>query len=262
MANVVICTNRFCGKEYHIDFEKCPFCGTENPQIEKLNEKKEQKRKDIAQKLEYEKKMEESSNGRYQSIFRILVEGGHFKSAKINIWEVIPTYAYIIGFISFMSCSIMGILLIFPQYSNNDWLQWGFVTSLSALFLFISHVVYSIILNKDFYVRPANGESPSLFNIWNSVGVIYLGDYRKVGNTHVSYVFFSIIFPLIPIGCYRVTEGGTTSYRKGATKVRSTSYKIYGSEKWSKLEILHVYLSSWSVKMLALCVVWLLFLLI
>lgn len=28
----VVCQNHMCGKEYHKNFEKCPFCGTENPQ--------------------------------------------------------------------------------------------------------------------------------------------------------------------------------------------------------------------------------------
>lgn len=28
----VFCQNHMCGKEYHKNFEKCPFCGTENPQ--------------------------------------------------------------------------------------------------------------------------------------------------------------------------------------------------------------------------------------
>ena len=31
----VFCQNHMCGKEYHKDFEKCPFCGAENLQYDK-----------------------------------------------------------------------------------------------------------------------------------------------------------------------------------------------------------------------------------
>ncbi len=27
----VFCSNRLCGKEYSVQFDKCPFCGTINP---------------------------------------------------------------------------------------------------------------------------------------------------------------------------------------------------------------------------------------
>lgn len=206
--------------------------------------------------LEHEKKLEELSGGSYQSKYRLLVEGSHVKGAQINIWEATPTYAYVIGLISFIICSIAGTLLFIPSYPHSEWLLWGFLTSLTGLLFFISQLLSSFLLNTDYYVRPANGKSPSLLSIWNSVGAVCLGNYRDVGNTHVSYGFLSIILPLIPIGCYRVAEGETTTHREGAARVSSTPYITYGSEKWNTLEILHVYLSSWNTKVLVLCVVW------
>lgn len=257
MSNTVICTNHLCGKEYHIDFEKCPFCGTANPQIDIIIEKRNQKSRAAALKLEHEKRLEELSGGSYQSKYRLLVEGGQVKGAQINVWEVTPTYAYVIGLISFIICSIVGALLFIPSYPYSEWLLWGFLTSLTGLLFFTSQLLYSFLLNKDYDVRPANGNSPFLTSILNSVGTVFLGNYRNVGDTHVSYVFLSVIFPIFPIGCYRVTEGKTTSYREGAARVRSTAFKIFGSEKWNLLEILNVYLSSWSTKGFVLCIVWL-----
>ncbi len=32
--NTVICSNHLCGKEYNVQFDKCPFCGTDNPMDE------------------------------------------------------------------------------------------------------------------------------------------------------------------------------------------------------------------------------------
>jgi hypothetical protein len=29
--NTVKCSNHLCGKEYNVQFDKCPFCGTDNP---------------------------------------------------------------------------------------------------------------------------------------------------------------------------------------------------------------------------------------
>lgn len=33
--NTVKCSNHLCGKEYNVQFDKCPFCGTDNPMDEK-----------------------------------------------------------------------------------------------------------------------------------------------------------------------------------------------------------------------------------
>ena len=255
--NIVKCTNRLCEKEYHIDFAKCPFCGTENPQISKLYEKIEQKRKASAQILELEKKLEEHSCGKYQSSYRLLVEGGYVKGAQINIWEYIPTYAYAIGLIAFIMFSISIALLIIPDYPYSEWLLWGIVTSITGLFVFISHILYASLMKKGFNVKPANEDVPPSFGTINSVGITCLGKYREFGEYQVSYVFFSLIFPLIPIGCFRVIEGPSTRpHREGAAWKSITPYKIIGSEKWDILEILHVYLSSWSIKILVLCFVW------
>lgn len=49
MDNTVICNNHLCGKEYHENFKKCPFCGTDNPSY------KEPEKGTVAAKSESEK---------------------------------------------------------------------------------------------------------------------------------------------------------------------------------------------------------------
>lgn len=44
---IVKCQNSICGREYHKDFEKCPFCGAVNMQYDKESaEKHRQQKKD------------------------------------------------------------------------------------------------------------------------------------------------------------------------------------------------------------------------
>ena len=252
MPNTIICTNRLCGKEYHVDFKKCPFCGTENPQIDRINKKEELRRIAIAQKLEQEKQLEAKSGGLFQSSFRLIVEGGHVNSTKGNIWTDIPWFYYLIG-----GAALIGVIVLCSfalHQRQSEWYIWGWITSISALVFSLSQVLYEYLLNKGFDTRAANDATPPPLGTWNAIGITCLGKYRILGETQVSYVFLSLLFPIIPIGCYRVTEGlSTTPHRDGPAWKSSTQYKIYGSEKWNLLEVLHVYLSSYSIKILLLC---------
>ena len=242
MPNTVICTNRLCGKEYPNYFTKCPHCGTSNPQKDGL-------KKIIAQ-------MTEENN-------RLLKEGGYVKGGKTNIRKDIPIFIYVIGILALVGLSIVLIFRGFPNHQNNEWLNWGLVVSVSGLVLFISFVLYAFLMSKSFKVSPANNDPFPELSTWNTIGTTIHGSFREVGGTHVSYVFLSLFFPLIPIGCYRVKEGPSISpHRDGAAWKSSTSYSVYGSEKWNFWEVLHVYLCSWSIDVLVLCVIWLLLILI
>lgn len=258
MTNTVSCTNHLCGKEYHIDFAKCPFCGTENPQIHLLNEKIEQKRKAVAQKLESEKNLEKQSGGLYQSEYRLLVEGGIVEKAKKIIWKDIPIYVYIIGLISTIAFSIICTLALLPSYQNSEWLYWGLILSTAGFIFFLSRLLYDYLMNKNFHVRPANDIVPPSLGTVNSIGITCMGIFRDIGETHVSYFFVSLLVPIIPIGCYRVKEGITTSGKDGAFRKVTTPYKIYGSEKWNGLEILQIYLYTYSIAAFIGCTLWLL----
>ena len=260
MANTVICTNRLCGKEYHMDFKKCPFCGTENPLLYRINKKEEQHRIAVAQKLEQEKKIEAESGGVYQSSFRLLMEGGHVNGIKSNIWADIPWFIFLIG-----GAALIGVVVLCSLASHqrqSEWYIWGWITTITTLVFFLSNVLYRCLLNKGFDAKAANNETPPPLGTWNAIGITCLGKYRVFGNTQVSYVFLSLFFPIIPIGCYRVTESlSTTPHRDGPAWKSSTRYKIFGSEKWNLLEVLHVYLSSYSIKILLLCAFWFIILL-
>ena len=243
MPDTVLCSNRLCGKKYPNYFPKCPYCGTKNPQ------------KEDTVKSFFEQMMEEKS--------KLLKEGGYVKGDNSNPWKDIPVIVYFVGGLALVGLSLVLIFRGSSNYKSNEWLDWGLVTSISGLVLFFSSLLYSYLLSKSFKVSPANNDPFPELSTWNLIGTTCQGSYREVGGTHVSYVFFTFIFPLIPFGCYRVKEGPSINpHRDGAVWKSSTSYSVYGSEKWNFLEVLHVYLSSWSIMMLVLCFIWFIFLLI
>lgn len=87
-------------------------------------------------------------------------------------------------------------------------------------------------------------DKPVLYS-WNNIGFSLLGDFRYdlMNNSRVKYYFFCVVIPVFPLGCYRVNEGLTTDLgRKGAFRESKTDYTIYGTEKWSALEVLSIYL--------------------
>ena len=57
-------------------------------------------------------------------------------------------------------------------------------------------------------------------------------------NSQAWYLFFCVIIPLFPIGCYRATQVSSNS--------RGQSYRIYGHEKWRFWEIVSIYISSFA----------------
>lgn len=181
---------------------------------------------------------------------QLIVQGGYVEHGKehlgVLIRENIPIYLYVI-------LCIFGIAMIFiailqsheGMFIGDYWINalnkdvyiyiWlGFATYI--LFL-VSRLLFAIIENRSFYIRPANHKSPLLLGIGNAIGFTLVGNYREVGDTVVAYHYFTIIVPLIPLGCYRVKRGKTTRHiGRGYT----TPYIIYGSERWNWLEVVHI----------------------
>ena len=79
----------------------------------------------------------------------------------------------------------------------------------------------------------------------NAIGFNLYGNYRFdiINGSSVKYMFFCVLLPLFPVGCYRAVEGEWKRLgRQGAAQVSKTKYSIYGTEKWSLVEVLIIYL--------------------
>jgi hypothetical protein len=82
----------------------------------------------------------------------------------------------------------------------------------------------------------------------NGIGfnLICGGRYEHQTESEAYYLFFSLLIPLIPIGCYRAKEVNSSH--------RGNSYRIYGHEKWRFWEVFSIYISgiSWCVGFICL----------
>lgn len=186
------------------------------------------------------------------------MEGGNVSGEKGMVWMLLPIYIYPIAIISFAAFIIIGVLIFFSDYPINNWIYWGGALSISGLLFFISAIIQAHLIRKGFDVMPANNKAPTAMNTFNGIGAIAFGCFRKIGMTHVSYVFLTLLVPLIPIGCYRVEKGEKESHKEGAIRKETTPYKIYGSERWNWMEVLYVYLFSYSIFILIICLIYLL----
>lgn len=178
---------------------------------------------------------------------KLLAEGGYVEGTnKSNPWTSQEWYVYLIGAVAVIGIIILCILIPNSHYyrgrSENIYVC-SWVLSIASLVFSLSQVLYVYLDNRGFKVRAANGESPGSLGTTNGIGLSLQGSFRGVGMTYVAYQFLCFFIPLIPVGCYRVSMGGTTSGYKKTT----TSYRIYGSESWSGLEILQVYMSYYSI---------------
>lgn len=64
------------------------------------------------------------------------------------------------------------------------------------------------------------------------------GDYTKTSISYSYYLFFCILLPIFPIGCYRASEVNLPR-RWG----QGQSYRIYGREKWKFWEVVYIYIN-------------------
>lgn len=117
-----------------------------------------------------------------------------------------------------------------------------------AIYATIAFLIVPCIDNYIYKNTPIyNGARPtSSFESWNGIGVILIGPgFRKdpINDSEVKYAFLSFIIPLIPIGCYRVTEISSDNFGGGYIQEYHTKYKIYGTEKWCIHEVFLSYIS-------------------
>ena len=110
------------------------------------------------------------------------------------------------------------------------WLS--FVISI-LLLVFRYRVISKIVKN---YELSENDEiinsdlSPSLITI-NGFGTRFYGSFRQQEGLYVTYEFFCILFiPIVPIGCYLVSD------------VEVGSYHLYGHVAQRKYELADIYL--------------------
>lgn len=82
------------------------------------------------------------------------------------------------------------------------------------------------------HLSQPDGKKPSSLLTISGIGQIFIGGikFRKVEETYVSYTFFSLLFPIYPTGCYRVT------------RISSNEWVFHGSEKKESSEITCIYL--------------------
>lgn len=62
----------------------------------------------------------------------------------------------------------------------------------------------------------------------------YISGGITAKSKRVGYLFFCVVIPLIPIGCY--------AYSEISHAARSTTYRFYGSQRWDFFEVLSLYL--------------------
>lgn len=181
---------------------------------------------------------------------KLIKNGGFVKrhdDTEPPCWTFIPTVVYVLFVLFTILMIFFTILQINGRtYIFNTWVkELNINIYIGLLLLYASYALFLIgfilipaLENRDFHVRPANSKSPVMLGIGNGIGFTFFGDYREVGDTAVSYYCFCIIGPLIPLGCYRVRRGETK--RRFGQSGYSTSYQIYGSEKWNFLEIINL----------------------
>jgi len=90
------------------------------------------------------------------------------------------------------------------------------------------------MLNKQYNPKEEvlNPNSSMRLITFNTFGLDKFGEFRKNGNTFVTYQCFTFFFlPIFPFGCYRIEV------------FDDDQYKVYGSVKISLLEILSIYLN-------------------
>lgn len=75
----------------------------------------------------------------------------------------------------------------------------------------------------------------------NGIGLTLMGEFRSdfMSGSVVKYQFFCIFYvPIIPVGCYRVKQKG---FFQKNWKKSTTTWIVYGTEKWRLIEILIIY---------------------
>jgi hypothetical protein len=113
---------------------------------------------------------------------------------------------------------------------------------ISMVLLGMSIVIKSYLNSRSYNCAYGEPAGINLLGSINGIGSSFYGSSRGDGETEVRYIFICFIgMPILPIGCRRVSESGSS----GMTPVFTESYKIYGRERWNLLEILQIYFLYW-----------------
>ncbi|MBQ3710334.1 MAG: hypothetical protein II887_06500 [Bacteroidales bacterium] len=100
---------------------------------------------------------------------------------------------------------------------------------LAFRYLVLRKVVKSYELSEDDELFSSN-LSPLLFTL-NGIGTRFYGSFRQEKDLYVTYEFLCVLFiPVIPIGCYLVSD------------MEDGSYKIYGKLTRRRYECTDIYL--------------------
>lgn len=117
-------------------------------------------------------------------------------------------------------------------------------------FILSDKVIKSIVSDKDIIIpyqrEPALGTG-------NGIGGTFIRGIRyHLQTASCAYYNFFVVFniPIIPLGCYLAKEDGFEyiNYKRSVQK-----YKIIGELKWNILEVINIYLYTYSVISAIIC---------
>lgn len=91
------------------------------------------------------------------------------------------------------------------------------------------------------YVPNGEGKNLPLGSLWGT-GLSLCGDFYRDYGPKISYYCFTILtFPIIPFKCLRVDQGKSHIEHK-PLRTSVTPYTIYGTDNWSLIEVILLYL--------------------
>lgn len=124
-----------------------------------------------------------------------------------------------------------------------DDLQLFFISLVISLGIVIIHIIIKKYLvdvkslKVDYYQKK---EYNLILGTFNGFGLTFLGCFGDDGISYRTYYFFTALFlPVIPLGCYRISEG---AYFAKNHKYSTQSYKVYCNDRWRIFEIIDLYL--------------------
>jgi hypothetical protein len=137
---------------------------------------------------------------------------------------------------------LVGLLCYIPVFFQSENLAiFSKVTSITALIYLLVLLLKAARAGRPMMIREPDGKLPKSGKLsdTNGVGTFFIGKFRELNGTYVTYYFFNIFLPVIPLGCYRVTK-------------TDKGYGVTGSEKWNFFEVMYLYISGWCILIIGL----------
>jgi hypothetical protein len=132
------------------------------------------------------------------------------------------------------------------------------IYSITIPLLILGFYINNYLEKKPFKARVPDGKGRDIsLGTFNAIGTTFCGEYRaypmsingSMEMTYVTYEFFYLLIPILPIGCYRVSLKG---FDYSNYKNKKTTYTVLGSEKWNVLEVIVEYIGGITTKVLLL----------